>query len=192
LGHAEYHGVCRFEAITDNLVITATGEFADFQEATRQLKELSRESAIVDDGVSYSVDEYANYLAALSYERRNKQNPFYNNFVVAGFENGQAYLSSIDLYGTHIRKDWVAAGFSKYYGLALIANHWNPELPLEECKKLIHKAWTVLYERDCHTVDEIQFSVVTANGVEIQRPEKVSSDWDFKEFRERANEKLWQ
>lgn len=174
------------------MVMTATGEFADFQEATRQLKELTRESSLYDDGVSHSVEEYTNYLASLSYERRNKQNPFYNNFVVAGFENGKAHLSSIDLYGNHIKKDYVTAGFAKYYGLALIANHWNPQKTMQECKELIHKCWTVLYERDCHTVDEVQFALVTEKGVEILAPEKVSSDWDFKEFKDRANEKLWQ
>lgn len=80
-----------------------------------------------DDSVSYSVEEYANYLSAIAYERRNKQNPFYNNFVVAGYENGKPFLSSIDLFGTHIRKDYVAAGFSKYFGLAILANNWNPD-----------------------------------------------------------------
>lgn len=83
--YAEYHGVNRYEQISRNLVVAATGEFADFQEATRQLKEMSRESELFEDGVHFSVEEYANYLAAIAYERRNKQNPFYNNFVVAGF-----------------------------------------------------------------------------------------------------------
>lgn len=137
--------------------------------------------------MNYSVDEYANYLAAIAYERRNKQNPFYNNFVVAGYENGKPFLSSIDLFGTHIRKDYVAAGFSKYFGLAILANNWNPEKSLEECKKIIHQCFTVLYERDCHSVDEVQFAAVTERGVEIFAPEKVRSDWDFKEFRERKN-----
>lgn len=45
----------RYEKIADNVVITATGEFADFQEATRKLKELTHESAIFDDGVTHSV-----------------------------------------------------------------------------------------------------------------------------------------
>ena len=177
----------RYETITDNLVITATGEYADFQEAIRQLRVLATEEQLFDDGVGYSNDEYANYLAALTYERRNKQNPFYNNFIVAGYQNGKAHLSSIDLYGTHIKKDYVAAGFSKYFGLALIANHWNPDKTIEECKQILHKCWTVLYERDCHAVDQIHFATVTEKGVEIHRPEKVASDWDFKEFRERKN-----
>lgn len=67
------------------MVITATGEFADFQEATRKLKELTAETSLYDDGVGHSVEEYANYLAAMAYERRNNSNPYFNNFVVAGF-----------------------------------------------------------------------------------------------------------
>lgn len=153
---------------------------------------MSRESELFEDGVHFTVEEYANYLAALAYERRNKQNPFYNNFVVAGFEDGKAFLSSVDLYGTHIKKDWVASGFSKYYGLAWIANNWNPDCTAEECKQILHKCFTVIYERDCHAIDEVQFALVTAKGVEILAPEKVESQWDFKEFRERKNEKLWQ
>ena len=133
------------------------------------------------------MQEYANYLAALGYERRNKQNPFYNNFVVAGFENGQAFLSSIDLYGTHIRKDYVCAGFSKYFGLALVAKYWSADKTMEECKKIIHQCWSVLYQRDCHTVDQLQFATVTQRGVELLAPEKVASNWDFKEFKERKN-----
>ena len=140
-----------------------------------------------DDSVNYSVEEYANYLSAIAYARRNKQNPFYNNFVIAGYENGKPFLSSIDLFGTHIRKDYVAAGFSKYFGLAILANNWNPEKSIEESKKILHQCFTVLYERDCHSVDEVQFATVTDKGVEILPPEKVRSDWDFKEFRERKN-----
>ena len=39
--HLEYHGVNRYEKIADNVIVTATGEFADFQDATRKLKELT-------------------------------------------------------------------------------------------------------------------------------------------------------
>lgn len=129
------------------------------------MKELTHESDIFDDGVTHSVEEYSNYLAAMAYDRRNNQNPYYNNFVIAGYENGRAYLSSIDLYGSHIHKDYITAGFSKYYGLAIIANNWNPDKTLEECKKIIHRCFTIIYERDCHSVDEVQFATVTERGV---------------------------
>lgn len=41
--------------------------------------------------------------------------------------------------------------------------------------------------RDCHSIDQIQFATVTKNNVEISKPEKIDSRWNFKEFRERAN-----
>lgn len=128
----------------------------------------------------------------MAYDRRNNQNPYYNNFVIAGYEHGKAYLSSVDLFGTHIHKDYITAGFSKYYGLAIIANQWNPNKTLEECKRIIHRCFTIIYERDCHSIDEVQFATVTEQGVEVLAPEKIQSDWDFREFRERKNEKLWQ
>lgn len=97
--------------------------------------------------------DYANYLSSISYEKRNNQNPYYNTFVIGGFENGKSYLSSVDVYGTHIAKDYVCCGFSKYFGLALIANDWNPNCSAEECRQILHKCFTVIYERDCHSVD---------------------------------------
>ena len=49
-------------------------------------------------------------------------NPYYNNFVIAGYENNQSFLASVDLYGNYIKKDFVVTGFAKHFGLALIAN----------------------------------------------------------------------
>ena len=174
------------------MLLTATGEFADFQEAVRKLKDLTQESFLFDDGVDHSVQDYANYLASISYDRRNRQNPLYNNFVVAGFEKGESYLASIDPFGTHIVKDFVTAGFSKYFGLSLIANEWNPALPAADCRRILHQCFTVIYERDCKSIDQVQFALVTEEGVKVMEPEKVVSNWDFRDFRERKNEKLWQ
>jgi len=152
------------------VLVTATGEFADFQEATRRIHELTHESYLFDDNVSYSVNDYSNFLGRICYEKRNNQNPYYNNFVVAGYENGQGHLSSIDLFGNHIKKDYICAGFSKYFGLALIANEWNPNKTIDECKKILHKAFSVIYQRDCHSVDRVQFATVTKDGVQILNP----------------------
>jgi len=101
-------------------------------------------------------------------------------------------LASVDLYGSQIAKDYVCVGFSKYFGLALIANDWNPTKSAEECRQILHKCFTVLYERDCHAIDEVQMGLVTATGIEIMKPERVDSTWNLREFRERRNEKLWQ
>lgn len=49
------------------MLVTATGEYADFQEATRRLRELQHETFLFDDNVEHTVSDYANYLAKLAY-----------------------------------------------------------------------------------------------------------------------------
>ena len=106
--------------------MVATGEYADFQEVTRRMNEMTRESDSFDDNINFSVQDYANYLSKICYQKRNDQNPYFNNFVIAGFEDGKAHLASVDLYGSYIQNNYVALGFAKHFGLAILANEWNP------------------------------------------------------------------
>jgi 20S proteasome subunit beta 7 len=96
------------------------------------------------------------------------------------------------MYGSFIKSDYVAIGFSKHFGLALIANEWNPNKTYEECKEIIKKCFSIIYVRVCQSIDRVQFSFVGKEGAVVHHPEKIESKWDFKEFRERKNEKLWQ
>jgi 20S proteasome subunit beta 7 len=158
----------------------------------RQLHQSASEEALFGDGTTLTPQDYSNYLASLAYARRNNQNPFFNNFVIAGYQGDQPHLCSVDLFGTRIVQDYVTAGFSKYFGLALIANHWTPNSTIAEAREILHKVFTIIYQRDCKSIDQVQFTIVNKDGVQILPSERVSSNWDYKEFRERKNEKLWQ
>ena len=57
---------------------------------------------------------------------------------------------------------------------------------------MIRRCFEVIYMRDCHSIDQVQMATVTKDGARVEAPEKIDSRWDFKEFRERKNEKLWQ
>jgi 20S proteasome subunit beta 7 len=189
---SEYPDVNRVEKLTEGIVLAGTGEYADFQEATRKMNELTRESESYDDNIHFTVKDYANYLSRICYEKRNNQNPYYNNFVIAGFENGESFLATVDMYGSFIKNDYVAIGFSKHFGLALIANEWNPNKTYEECKEIIKKCFSIIYVRVCQSIDRVQFTFVGKDGAVVHHPEKIESKWDFKEFRDRKNERLWQ
>lgn len=131
------------------------------------MNELTREADLFDDNVVYSVKDYANYLRNICYQKRNKQNPYYNNIVLAGYSNGETHLASVDMYGNYIAKDYVVAGFAKHFGLSLIANYWNPEISAQQCKELLHRCFSVIYERVCQSTDQIQFAVVTKDGCKV-------------------------
>lgn len=82
-------------------------------------------------------------------------NPIYLWSVVAGFYKGKAYLASVDPYGTHLEKKYVATGFGNYMVGAIIENNWTPESSLEESKKVIEKCFETLFYRDTKSHDVI-------------------------------------
>lgn len=190
-GHVEFKNINRIEKITNNMVIAATGEYSDFQEAVRRLRRLEKENSNYDDSIQYSVPEYANYLAQLSYGARNNMNPYFNTFVFAGYEKGERYIGTVDHLGNYFHKDYALAGFARYFCMPILANEWKKEGTLEEAKKVIFKCFEILFARDCRENDNIRFSVVDDKGAVIEEP--VYLDLHFpREMRTRANEKLWQ
>ncbi len=64
-------------------MVSATGEFSDFQEVVRILTEKSKEAFLHDDGVLMTPRDYANYLSRVSYNLRTKLNPLYVMNVIA-------------------------------------------------------------------------------------------------------------
>lgn len=41
--------------------------------------------------------------------------------------------------------------------------------------------------RACQSIDRVQFTFISKDGAVIYPPEKIQSNWDFREFRERKN-----
>lgn len=46
--------------------LAANGEFSDFQEVTKKLKEVDKKSRIFDDNINHTPKDFANYLGMLS------------------------------------------------------------------------------------------------------------------------------
>jgi 20S proteasome subunit beta 7 len=186
----EFKFVNRIEPIAKHMVIAATGEYADFQEAVRKLRKLEKESSNYDDGIHYSVREYSNYLAQMAYAARNDFNPYFNTFVFAGFDKGERFLGTVDHLGNYFHKDYAIAGFAKYFCMPILVTAWKKEGTLEEAKKVIYKCFEVLFARDCHAVDNIRFAVVDDNDALVEEPVYMGLHFP-REMRTRANEKLW-
>lgn len=49
----------------------------------------------------------------------------------------------------------------------------------EQASELIERCMRVLYYRDARSMDKVQFAKVTAAGVTISEPVKISSDWSI-------------
>ena len=174
----------RMASIGNYTLIGASGEYSDFQEIIRLLRQKETEDYSEHDGISFNSAHYASYISSVMYEKRNKANPLYNSLLIGGFANNSQYLAYIDLYGTHIIGDYHVTGFAHYVGKPIIANNWRPGMTEYEAKELIEKAMRVLWYRDARASDRIQFAKVTLEGIEFDDPYRIKSDWDQNSYKE--------
>lgn len=187
---SRYSNVQRVHKVSDSCAVTSSGEYADFQELTRLLEEMTNQSYLNDDNISYTPRDYGNYIAQLQYHFRNKMNPLYLSNVVGGMQNGKPYLALIDLYGTYIEKKTAATGFGTYLCDPIFDEKWNENCSEEQAKEAILTCFEALFYRDARAHESIQLTVIDKNGVRIEEPRNVDSKWDFQGFRQRANEKI--
>ncbi|OMJ88799.1 hypothetical protein SteCoe_9184 [Stentor coeruleus] len=180
---AMFKEIPRMAAIGKSTLIGASGEYSDFQEIIRILRQKDTDDFIEHDGITLNAGHFASYISSVMYGKRNKGNPLYNSLLMGGFVNSQPYLAYIDLYGTHILGDYHVTGFAHYISKPIIAAEWRPDLTEEEAKILIEKGMKVLWYRDARASDRIQFAKITRNGVEFDDPYKFNSDWDQESFK---------
>eukprot|EP01115_Flamella_aegyptia_P007910 TRINITY_DN3284_c0_g1_i1.p1 TRINITY_DN3284_c0_g1~~TRINITY_DN3284_c0_g1_i1.p1 ORF type:complete len:227 (-),score=49.55 TRINITY_DN3284_c0_g1_i1:373-1053(-) len=146
---ARYKNLQRIKDFGGTLV-GGSGDYSDFQEVSRILDELITENFNLDDGSTVTTKEIYSYLSRVMYQRRNKMDPFYNQFVVAGFENGKSFLGLTDLHGTTFEENTIATGFGSYLAIPLLRNAYREDLEEDEARKVIEDSMRVLFYRDTH------------------------------------------
>lgn len=187
----------RVQQITNSTLISSTGEYSDFQEVVRLLKEKSQEDQLSQR--SYlGPDELANYLSSMHYYRRNKMNPFWNHTIIGGIDSSnKATLYSIDQFGTILKGDYLLVGMAQYFCHAIL----HPQFPAdvanltkEQSIVLIEDCFRTLFYRDTRAGNQIKFGILLNAAGEVKYEEivkELKSEWDYDRFLKQANEKIY-
>jgi 20S proteasome subunit beta 7 len=181
---ALFKQIPRMASIGSSTLVGASGEYSDFQEIVRLLRQKETEDFVEHDGVRLNASHYASYISSVMYGKRNKGNPLYNTLLVAGFVKNEPYLAYVDLYGTHVLGDYHFTGYAHYMGKPIVIDGWRPNMTEGEAKELVEKAMRMLWYRDARASDRIQFAKVTRQGVELDDPYRLNSDWDQASYKE--------
>jgi len=64
----------------------------------------------MDDGFHMKPRSLFNWLTGVLYRRRSKMDPLWNNFLVAGMEDGTPFLGYIDKLGLAYHDDFITSG----------------------------------------------------------------------------------
>ena len=180
---AKFKRVPRMAAIGENTLVGASGEYSDFQEIVRILRQKEEEDFTMHDGVRMTPGHYASYLSSVLYNKRNKLNPLYNSVLMGGVQKGETYLAYLDFYGTHVLGDYVTTGMGSHLAKPILAREWRADLSEQEAKALLEKCMRVLWYRDARASDRIQFAKVTQLGITFEDPYTMQSEWGLDSYR---------
>ena len=179
---ARFKEMRRVREVNAQTLIGASGEMSDFAYIMELLEEQTTRDFTIDDGATMTPREVHNYLHRVQYNRRSKVDPLWNDTIVAGFADGEAFLGFTDLYGSNFEENVAATGFGEYLALPLMRKAWHKDLTEAEAKKILDDCMTVLYYRDCNAINRIICGKVTADGVEISEPYDLATKWDYARF----------
>jgi len=182
---ARFKDVQRLHEVGKYTVIGASGDMSDFQYLQYTLDELLiSQDVTIADGHTLGPAEIHEYLSRLLYGRRSRMNPLWNSIIVAGFKDGQSFLSYVDLLGTTYSASTLATGYGQYIAQPLLrkAVEGNEETLTEaEAREIMTNALRVLFYRDARSLNKYQIATVTANGVTISPSIELETSWGFAE-----------
>lgn len=186
---AKAQRISRLTAIPNtNTIVGGSGEYSDYTKLveilTAKALEESTTSLMSDlySTVVFSARSIWNYLRMLMYTRRNKMNPFWNDLVVAGFDNNVPFLGSVDKIGTTVADQFVATGYGSYLAMPLLREQYRADLSEGEARGLLEDCMKVLFYRDCRASCTIQIAKCDASGVLVSEPFDLETSWDSPDF----------
>ncbi|XP_011312177.1 proteasome subunit beta type-4 [Fopius arisanus] len=177
---ARYRNVERIIKVNDNIILGAGGDYADYQYLKNMIDQKILEEQCLDDGFTLKPKSLHCWLTRVLYNQRSKFDPLWNNFIIAGFDNGKPFMGTVDKLGTAFVDPVIATGYGAYMASPLLHKKYdeNPEMTEEEASQLIHQCMDVLYLRDGRSFPKYQLGIITKEkGIEIKGPIEVKGHW---------------
>lgn len=195
LTKASYGSLARFTdqqrifKIGHDTVIGIGGDISDLQYITRMLDQLEIDENYDNTGHKLKTPYIFKYLSKVMYNRRSKMDPLWNAILVAGTgEDGEPFLSYVDMLGVTYTSPAMATGFGAYLAVPLLrqavdSKDAEKDLSEEEARKLIDKCMKVLFYRDARSMDKYTVATIRAGGeITIEDGVKCQDmNWKFAE-----------
>ncbi|XP_056637519.1 proteasome subunit beta type-4 [Diorhabda carinulata] len=179
---ARYRNCPRVIPINQNIILGAGGDYADFQYVKSFIEQKIIDEECIDDGLKMKPKSLYCWLTRVMYQRRSKLDPFWNNLVIGGLQDGVPFLGTVDKLGTAYTDKTICTGYGAHIALPILRETLdkNPEITLNEAKDLIHKCMEVLFYRDARSYPKYQLGIIDKDeGVKIEGPLSVQQNWDI-------------
>uniref|UniRef100_A0A6P7G9K1 Proteasome subunit beta n=1 Tax=Diabrotica virgifera virgifera TaxID=50390 RepID=A0A6P7G9K1_DIAVI len=179
---ARYRNCPRVIKVNQNIILGAGGDYADFQYVKSFIEQKIIDEECIDDGLKMKPKSLYCWLTRVMYQRRSKLDPFWNNLVIGGIQDGVPFLGTVDKLGTAYTDKVICTGYGAHIALPLLRDSLdkNGALNLADAKTLIHKCMEVLFYRDARSFPKYQLGVIDKDdGVSIEGPISVEENWSI-------------
>ncbi|CAG9859740.1 unnamed protein product [Phyllotreta striolata] len=179
---ARYKNCPRVIEINPNIIMGAGGDYADFQYVKSFIEQKIIDEDCLDDGLKMKPKSLYCWLTRIMYQRRSKLDPFWNNLVVGGIQDGVPFLGTVDKLGTAYTDKVICTGYGAHIALPVLRDALDkkPNLNLNEAKQLIKKCMEVLFYRDARSYPKYQLGMIDVDeGVKIEGPISVEENWNI-------------
>lgn len=178
---ARFRNCPRLMKVNDNIIMGAGGDYGDFQYLKDLIEQKIIDEECLDDGFKLKPKSMYCWLTRVMYNRRNKFDPFWNNLVIGGIENGEPFLGTVDKLGTAYMDSTICTGYGAYMALPILraAIDKNPQMNQAEACELVKKCMEVLFYRDARSFPKYQLGVITKDGVNIESGLEIQQNWNL-------------
>ncbi|CAH1111380.1 unnamed protein product [Psylliodes chrysocephalus] len=179
---ARYRNCPRVIEVNPNIILGAGGDYADFQYVKSFIEQKIIDEDCLDDGLKMKPKSLYCWLTRIMYQRRSKLDPFWNNLVVGGLQDGVPFLGTIDKLGTAYTDKVICTGYGAHIALPILRDALDKKtnLNLNDAKALIKRCMEVLFYRDARSFPKYQLGIIDKDdGVKIEGPLTVEENWNI-------------
>ncbi|CAH2056379.1 unnamed protein product, partial [Iphiclides podalirius] len=175
---ARFRDCPRVLKVNDLILLGSGGDYADYQYLRDIIEQKIIDEQCIGDGLQLKPKSLYCWLTRVLYNKRSKMDPLWNNYVVAGIQDGEPFLGAVDKLGTAYEDATIATGMGAYMATPLLRDALEKgPLDEESAKALARKCMEVLFYRDARSFPRYQLGVVTADGVIVEDPVELKHDW---------------
>ncbi|KAI8441474.1 hypothetical protein MSG28_015068 [Choristoneura fumiferana] len=177
---ARFRDCPRVTKVNDLILLGNGGDYADYQYLKSIIDQKIIDEQCIGDGLQLKPRSLHCWLTRVLYNKRSKMDPLWSNYIVAGIQDGEPFLGTVDKLGTAYEDAAIATGLGAYMATPLLRDAADKgPLDQESAKALVRKCMEVLFYRDARSFWRYQLGVVTAAGVTIDEPTDLKHDWSL-------------
>lgn len=178
---ARFRDCKRLMKVNDYCLLGAAGDYADFQYLKDVIEQRMIDDRAYDDKFHMKPKSLLTYLTRVLYNRRSQFDPFWNTFLVAGWQDGKPFLGTVDKIGTCFQDSQLGTSMGLHLALPLLRERAEkyPKMTEKQAREALEDGLKILFCRDTQAFTKYEIGTVTAEGIKVEGPFEIKADWQI-------------